>query len=109
MIKCQYFRDSDGTTGVRQIGNVCVCANRDEIWGRKGAVCFGWELQKGSPVLHTPFRDFPSPTSVSAVKPYTDDLKMQSHWSTVVFTFLLFSLFCLGISTLSAIKIRGIK
>ena len=98
MIKCQYFRESDGTTGVKQIGNVCI--NRNEFWGRKGAKCFGWELQKGSPVLHRPFRDFPSTTSFSAVKPYTDDIKTWSHWSTVVFTFLLFCLFCLGISTL---------
>lgn len=63
------------------------------------------ELQKGSPVLHAPFRVFPSTASVSSVNSYTDNI---SHWSTVVFTFLLFSVFSLGISTLSAIKMMSI-
>lgn len=34
------------------------------------------------------------------MKPSTDNPEIQSHWRTVLFTFSLFSLFCLGIGVL---------
>lgn len=64
-------------------------------------MCFGWELQKESPVFHIALRDFLFTTPVSRWRnPRQTNTEMQSCWSTVVFTFLLFSLFCLGVGTL---------
>lgn len=96
MIKCQCSRVRDETTGVKQVHVYAL--NRDEFWGEEGSNVFWMGAAEGLPSAPHSSQGFPfHHISFQVVKPYADSTERQSHWSTVVFTFLLFSLFCLGV------------